>query len=495
MSLPNVFSVQAHAMRILWEKFPQIVDAVDPGGSGDMYAGLSTEEREALEEVTRMGFPPRAWFDVKRIAQGYTGVWSMLGNNMVKYDRDYFEDFWNVPGYLGANPTESLLQARIQHKASVVKPIMADEAEQHGLGTGVAIFRTEAMADIPIALQLDGLPDGSLMGAMLSMTSGDAAGHNFWIISAQGDIVVTGQGETEFAALSGVAAGDEVLIDNSVYLAFQTYHRHQVHADFPVWDQFCVAGQPVYPQRPNVIGSQFSLPGAGSIQSGRFSGKVIVVESLMDEAAYPWQAAWYDDLVHTVQPDADDKFRLWFVDHAMHMPPSVMPGDPRPVRTTRIVNYGGVLEQALRDLAAWVEQGEAAPASTTYEVVDGQVFLPPKASERKGIQPTVEVTANGRARADVATGEEVQFAAVVEAPPGTGTVVSAEWDFDGSGEFAVSSSVLDGSCSFLRVAASHTFTEPGTYFPALRVRTQRHSNTRKPHARIENLGRVRVVVE
>ena len=495
MALPNVFSVQAHAMRILWEKFPQIVDAVDPGGSGDMYAGLGAEEREALEEVTRMGFPPRAWFDVKRIAQGYTGVWSMLGNNMIKYDPDYFEDFWSVPGYLGANPTESLLQARIQHKTTVVEPIMADQAEKYGLGTGVAIFRTEAMADIPIALKLDGLPDGSLMGAMLSMTSGKAAGHNFWIISAQGDIVVTGQGETEFAALSGVAAGDEVLIDNSVYLAFQTYHRHQVHPDFPVWEQFCVAGQPVYPQRPNVIGSQFSLPGAGSIQSGRFSGKVIVVECLMDEAAYPWQAAWYDDLVHAVQPDADDKFRLWFVDHAMHMPPHVMPDEPRPVRTTRIVNYGGVLEQALRDLAAWVEKGEVAPASTAYEVVDGQVFVPAKASERKGVQPTVEVTANGRARADVAVGEEVQFAAVVEAPPGTGTVVSAEWDFDGSGDFAVDSSVLDGSCSFLRVSAAHTFTEPGTYFPALRVRTQRNSNIRKPHARIENLGRVRVVVE
>ena len=495
VALPNVFSVQAHAMRILWEKFPQIVDAVEPGGSGDMYAGLSVEEREALEEVTRMGFPPRAWFDVKRIAQGYTGVWSMLGNNMIKYDREYFEDFWNVPGYLGANPTESLLQARVQHKTTVIKPIMADEAEEHGLPTGVAIFRTEAMADIPIALQLDGLPEGSLMGAMLSVTSGEAAGHNFWIITTHGDIVVTGQGETEFAALSGVAAGDEVLIDNSVYLAFQTYHRHQVHPDFPVWDQFCVAGRPVYPQRPNVIGAQFSLPGAGSIQSGRFSGKVILVENLMDEAAYPWQAAWYDALVHKVQPDADDKFRLWFVDHAMHLRPQVWPGDPRPVRTTRIVNYGGVLEQALRDLAAWVEKGVAPPASTTYEVVDGQVFVPEKASERKGVQPTVEVTANGAARADVAVGEEVHFAAVVEAPPGTGTVVSAEWDFDGSGEFAVSSSVLDGSCSLLGVTAAHTFTEPGTYFPALRVRTQRNSNTRKPHARIENLGRVRVVVE
>ncbi|MFI4974340.1 MAG: hypothetical protein ACHP84_07380 [Caulobacterales bacterium] len=34
VSLPNVFTVQAHAMRVLWDKFPQIVDALEPGGSG-----------------------------------------------------------------------------------------------------------------------------------------------------------------------------------------------------------------------------------------------------------------------------------------------------------------------------------------------------------------------------------------------------------------------------------------------------------------------------
>ena len=97
----------------------------------------------------------------------------------------------------------------------------------------------------------------------------------------------------------------------------------------------------------------------------------------MDEAAYPWQAAWYDDLVHSAQPDADDRFRLWFVDHAMHMPPHVAPGDPRPVRTTRIVNYGGVLEQALRDVAAWVEKGtDAAGEHHATRCVDGQVFVP-----------------------------------------------------------------------------------------------------------------------
>ncbi|HLN16774.1 MAG TPA: hypothetical protein VK277_08500 [Acidimicrobiales bacterium] len=497
-SMPNVFSVQAHAMRILWEKFPQIVDALDPGGDGDIYARLSAEEREALTEVTRMGFPPRGWFDVRRIAEGYTGVWSMLGNNMIKYDPGYFEDFWTVPGYLGANPTESLANARIQHKTTVVQPIMADEAQRLGIGAATnTIFRTEAMADIPVALRLEGVPTGKLMGAMLSVTTGRSAGHNFWIISTHDDVVITGQGETEFASLAGIAAGDEVLIDNSVYLAFQTYHRHQVDPDFPVWDQFCMAGQPIYPQRPNLIGPQFTIAGAGSVQSGRFSGKVIVVECLMDEAAYPWQAAWYDELVHKVQgPAADDKFRVWFVDHAMHLPPvRAATDDLRPARTTRIVSYAGVLEQALRDLVAWVEHGLPAPASTAYEVVEGQVVVPAEASARQGIQATVEVTANGGARADVAVGDEVEFDAWVEVPPGAGTVVAAEWDFDGSGDYAVHSDVLDGSLSRLRVTTAHAFTERGTYFPALRVRTQRQGNMVKPHARVENLGRVRVVVE
>ena len=41
MSMPSMFSVQAHAFRVLHDKIPQIVDAVEPGGSGDMYAGLT----------------------------------------------------------------------------------------------------------------------------------------------------------------------------------------------------------------------------------------------------------------------------------------------------------------------------------------------------------------------------------------------------------------------------------------------------------------------
>jgi len=69
-AIPNVFTVRMLALQVLSKKFPSILDAVEPGGSGDMYAGLNAEEKEALQEVTAMGFPPRAWFNYKTIGEG-----------------------------------------------------------------------------------------------------------------------------------------------------------------------------------------------------------------------------------------------------------------------------------------------------------------------------------------------------------------------------------------------------------------------------------------
>jgi hypothetical protein len=88
--------------------------------------------------------------------------------------------------------------------------------------------------------------------------------------------------------MAALRAGDEVQIDNSVYLAMQTYHRHQVPTpDYYVWDQFKGPdGKPLYPQRSTRIGG--GVLTGGATQSGTFDGKVIVLEALMDEAAYPW---------------------------------------------------------------------------------------------------------------------------------------------------------------------------------------------------------------
>jgi hypothetical protein len=320
-----------------------------------------------------------------------------------------------------------------------------------------------------------------------------------YIAGVVGDMVMIGFGETNFQELVKMKAGDEVLIDNGTYLAAQTYHRHQVPSpDYYVWNQFLVNGKPVYPQRPAVLGPRFARYAMGSTQTGRFAGKMIVVQCLMDEAAFPWQADWYRTLVQAaLGPRLDDQYRLWFVDNSLHTPQMVMPGDLRPVATTRVINYTGVVQQALRDLSAWVEKGLAPPASTNYKMVDGQVQVPPTAAERKGIQPVVTVKANGGARAKVAVGETVEFSAVIEVPPGTGTVVAAKWDFEGAGDYPVVEQFDDTNSSFSRVTlkTTHVFSKPGTYFPVLRAASQRQGDFKTRYCRIHNLGRVRVVVQ
>lgn len=96
-----------------------------------MYVGLNTEEKEALTEVTRMGFPPQSWFGYETMGvHGFSAVYQ----GMVMADAAYFEhDFWKVPGYLGAHPPASLLKARIQKPSKIKKGIPEDEAVKMGL--------------------------------------------------------------------------------------------------------------------------------------------------------------------------------------------------------------------------------------------------------------------------------------------------------------------------------------------------------------------------
>ncbi len=498
-SMPNTFSSQALAIRILRDKFAQIVDATEPGGSGNIYHGLTVDERQVLAEVTRLGFPPASWFDVDRIAQGYTGVWAVLADQIKALDPGYFDDFWNEPGYLGHDAPQSLLDALVKHDTVVTEVIFGEQAREMGLPLPMAMPRGTT-TELPAALRLaDPVPDTAL-GATVEMTSGEAAGHSMYLTGVRGEIIIVGMGEAHFEELADVAVGDEIRIDNSIYLAFQTMHRHQVDPDFEPWDQFTEGGTPIYPQRPRRIGPIMARQGSGISQSGRFAGKMIVVQTLMDEAAYPWQALWYRKLVEAQLGDAiDDQYRLWFVEHAMHTggaePVAGLTSSGMvPARRTRMVSYLGVLQQALRDVAAWVELGIAPPASTASTYVDGQVHVPDTAAARRGPQAVVRATANGGVRAEVSVGEAVRFEAHIEVPIGAGGIVGVQWDFDGTGAFPLEDEGLDPALVSYRSAVTHTFTEPGTYFPAVRVTNQRSVDHGTKHCRIFNLGRVRVVV-
>jgi hypothetical protein len=498
-SMPNTFSSQALALRVLRGKFGQIVDATEPGGSGDIYAGLTVEERQVLAEVTRLGFPPRSWFDADRLAQGYTGVWAVLADNILKFDPGYFDDFWAVPGYLGFDAPASLVDARVQHRTTVTEVIFGERARELGLPLPMAMPRGTA-TELPAAVRVAEPVGRDALGATVELLSGKAAGHAMYLTGTRDDIAIVGMGEAHFEELAGIAPGDAVSIDNSVYLAFQTMHRHQVDPDFEPWQQFTQGGTPIYPQRQRRIGPIMARQGSGVSQSGRFAGKMIVVQTLMDEAAYPWQALWYRRKVEAQLGERiDDQYRLWFVEHAMHTGGAepvaglALP-DVVPSRRTRMVSYLGVLQQALRDVAAWVELGIAPPASTACTYVDGQVHVPDTAAARRGPQAVVRATANWAARAEVAVGEPVRLEALVEVPVGAGGVVGVEWDFEGTGAYPLVEDGLDPALASYTSTVTHAFAEPGTYFPAVRVTNQRSVDAGGPHCRIYNLGRVRVVV-
>jgi hypothetical protein len=494
MAIPNMFTVRMHAQRVLRERFEQIVDAVEPGGSGDMFDGLDEEERGALTEVTRMGFPPRSWFGYRTMGMH---AFPVLYRGLVAADPTYFDDFWQEPGYLGYEAPPSLRRDRVREEFEIEAVITGDERSGAGASAGghpgqarggVDTAWRGARPPAPVAVRLSGAPPVDVRGADLFVRSGAAAGSSIGLLSVVGHLAVFGPGGE--AAIGQIRAGDTVAIDNSGYLAAETYHRHQVPegGGFAVWDQFRKAdGSPIYPQRPLVLGPLFASAAAGSVQSGHFDGKMIVVESLLDREALPWQADWYRGRVAEHRGDTiDDHFRLWFTDNALHGDDELQES---PLHT---ISYLGALYQALRDLSRWVEEDVAPPRSTNYEVVDGQVMVPADAAERGGIQPVVSLTVNGGLRAESTFGEELTFRAVAEVPPGSGVIIEVAWDFDGTGRFAEAEPVT--AATSVVVERRCALPEVGTCFPAVRVVAHRDGNTASPFARQQNLARVRVVV-
>lgn len=505
MAIPNVFTVRMYAMRVLKDKFTQIVDALEPGGSGNMFAGLNDEEKAVLKEVTGMGFPPGAWYGYKNM--GIHGF-LVLYPGVVMADPTYFnEDFWNKPGYIGYDNPQSFSGFRIQKRSKIKALIGYEEAIKLGLieqmsdedrGSADNAWKNSGeKGEKPEAYRLeDIMPDIQFLGGDLIIRTGEAEGASLQITRIDGDKVALAP-TNSLNILSKIKPGDEVQVDNSNFLAVQTYHRHQDPGkQYPVWNQFRDEnGNPKYPQRKVILGPMFTIGAAGSLPTGKFKGKMILLGSLWDREAYPWQCDWYRQRVkENLGDQADDNFRLWYTEHALHGDVASQLDDP-----THAVSYIGVLQQALRDLSAWVEKGIIPPPATNYKIEKGQVVIPSTADERKGIQPVVKVTISGSKRADIKIRENVILNAVIEIPKNTGKIIDAAWDFDGSGNFKIKIDLSDakfsGDGSLIELSTIHQFTEPGTFFPVLRVASQREGDQEITFTKIYNLDRVRVVVK
>lgn len=485
MAMPNVFCVRQRAHRILADKLDALVDAVEPGGV-DPLTLLDEEEAAAWVEVNRMGFPPRSWFDHATMGlHGFRAIFS----GVKAIDPTYFTDYWTLPGYEGADPTSSVHAARVRHETTVAGLITTREAIDTGLVPAAVaeelagnVDNAFAQGNDVVGIRLASGPGRDVIGADLIVTGGGADGTTFILESVHGDAALIGQADG--AALAKLQVGDPVRVDNSDFLAAQTYHRHQVpDATYTVWDQYRDAdGNPLYPQRPFLVGPLMTRGAAGSVPNGDFTGKMIVVACLMDKEAYPWQADWY--AARVAENEGTDRFRLWYVDRALH-------GDSPSGRQDQYVSYLGVLTEALREVAAWVETDTPPAPTTVYDIIDGQVIPAPSATERLGVQPVLSLTVNGSERTDVAVGEPVQVSLVADAPPGGGEIVDIEWDLDGDGVYELRDRGPHGAG--VEVTRTVTFTEPGTSFVSVRVTGHADADADTPFARLANLARARVI--
>lgn len=510
VALPSMLTVFAHARRLLRHKLPEMVDAIEPGSDHDVWSILNDEEKDALHEILRMGMPMEG---LLQFPYADDGSLTVLAPAVKIIDPAYFEEFWTQPGYLGTEPDSSAVRDRVRFKASIrdvflpsaldveqdrSQKAQAEIDRRNGVNNAWQKMLMDSRADGKPWIELDRLPANGLPyigGVSISFLTGAAAGSSLRLAAVEGSRLMIGTGYGSGLiedVLVKARSGDEVLLDNSDYLAIQTYHRHQVpDPEYLAWNQFRDAdGQPLYPQRPLLLGPSFAMQGAGSIQSGRIQGKVILMNCLADGGAATWMSDWYRgkvrDYLGTV---ADDHFRLWCMEHCGHDDAAAVYDE------LHVCSYLGALYQALLDVSDWVERGVQPAETSGYTIIDGQPHIPADAGIRHGIQPVVHLTANGCKRAEVSAGEAVIFTAMAELPAGSGSLTRIEWSFDGESPVSTSDNISWGEDRVsATITAEYAYSEPGDHFAVIRVWSERNGDADSIFTQVQNIDRVRVVV-
>jgi hypothetical protein len=483
------FAPGLNVQRLLGPELARVIDATDPGGTGDPFAGLDSHQREELATLYRLGFPFGAECMLDSPPQ--IKAWAGRADSMAVQDAEYFDSFWSKAGYLGHDRPELFEADLIDTKATVTRVLTASDLVVEPRTSLLVWFSTLAGAtpDLPVAIAVEGI-DGYRLGAGVSILTGKAAGRQLYCTGFVGDILsCDGAGAAGKLRVAGVAAGDEILIDNHHFLAYCYYHRHHAMREDPAYESLFVDGVPIYPQLrlPDDTASLGAVA-----QTGDFHGKLIWLD-WNKSCLWPTSGRQYAAAVHRAQgPLVRDRFRMRWMDNAELKSASSIPALSVPVPTTRFVDWQ-VYEESLHDLIAWVERGIDPPGATP-DYRGGIYGLAGNPTERVGVQPVVIARANGAARADVKTGEAVTLEVVAQVPAGAGYIVAADWDFDGAGTWPYRHQVIDGSSTHIHFTTTHAFEEPGTYFPAVRVTSHRHGEVGAAYRRISNLGRVRVVV-
>jgi hypothetical protein len=482
-----------YTMAIPKEKADAIAAAAVPGGTGDIYAGLNEEEKSVLDEFTSAGYP------LAVIGNHFKSLTPLVDPIDVRlFDPTYEDDFWSKPGYAGANPPNYLKAAHVDGYATITgitrdarnvpTVIQFDPATLPKLGTtGDNYLEYYVYADDGTTRVIDptravGAPTDnkarfSLMGKLDTST---------------GTLTLTGTTKDVFGGVSPIInspvllnalkVGSKIRVNNRFILAMYYYPRYSTFPSIHSHDQYRNAdGSPKYPQRQNLEflnHSNYRTMG-GRVETGDIKTKVIIITGMGDNLSWPiFNASYFEEVEKTLGPKANNMVRFYLHDNGRHTTGGGQPG---------------IFRQSIIDLMAWVEKGTAPPPSSVYTIKNGQVILAPKAADRHGLQPVMDLTANGSSRALVPLNQPVNFVAKLEMPPKTGKIVQYNWTI---ADTADAPTIVTKPQTLVNVNRTITFDKPGTYVVRLTVDGQRDGLVNPAdETLLENFKEVRVVVQ
>ncbi|KAH7127858.1 hypothetical protein B0J13DRAFT_645945 [Dactylonectria estremocensis] len=480
VSSPDNWSIRGLAGFVLGSKRDMLVNALGPGGNGDPYKDLNQLEKSVLQEVSALGIQLEIWGDdFDGAGLDRKGLFKSLTDiaiaNVKLADSSYVDDFWSKPGYIGA-------------EQSALGKFFRKNLFNHQTTITEVQFGTD---NLPTAVVLDKIPsnipnhgleftvqvkDGN--GTLGPFTADVDLNSKTAVIRANNNPIV----------LAALVEGAELKIDNRWFLSILGWYRHQVptRSGFYGYDILRKPnGEPIYPQRSFLLAPAImSATSGGGTHTGNITTKLIVMDVLRDFDAFPWHADWYKNQVQAALGDrATDQYRLYFGDNADHYISEVTAPD-----SARLIDAAGLAEQHVRDVSAWVEKGTEPPIATRYSVEKGQVGVPNSASERRGIQPVIDLTTKGAKRVEVKLGRAVDFKAHIEVPPNTGKIVAVEWDFEGTGNYV--KRAFGTGRQAIDVKVKNSYNKRGTYFASARVTVTRDGDVTTPYALSRNLDRL-----
>ncbi|KAF5704858.1 OPT family small oligopeptide transporter [Fusarium globosum] len=479
----NNWSVRALASLVLQNKSAEIEEALRPGDSGDVYSTFSPTERKVFEEATALGVPFKGWetfYETGASESLWESIRSVSGSVVMRMDPTYVEDFWKKPGYLGTEKSElgDIFREEMLDYNTLITSIKCDVNNvpvELTFYTAPKSTRTYWLDSIIMS------KDGEVLSKITAKGQDNSDNKTFTLHSNNDPTI-----------LSFLQQGTRVHISNRMFLAMHALHRYSVpkRSGFYGYDYLLDSkGTPIHSQRSVLTAEQIARSASGGATfSGKFNGKMIVMDNLMDVDAFPWHADWYRHQVREVYgDDIDNKFRLHFAENADHQMGPVVGS-----KSSRVVDFTGIYEQHLQDLSVWCETGTYPSTPTNYTVHNAQAKLPATASERKGLQPVVELSVNGGKQVRVKTDTAVTFKARAVVPPGAGKIVSLEYDFEGTGNFVKIS--FGEAVQSVENARWITYSQHGTFFPAVRAASHKEGLVDSPYGLTWNLDRARIVV-